>query len=205
LKDKNNPTAIELPLQKLRKMFSQYVQIPEKEWQAVKPFVQLVKIKKGDYFIKEGQVCRQLGFLNEGLLRVYYTADGKEITSYFNSGHRNPIVSAFYSFLSTQPSLENIHALEDSELIVIDYENLEELYEQNPLFQKLGRLMAEQNYLASVLRIYSLQNKPALERYEDLLRKYKHVIQHIPQHYIASYLGITPESLSRIRSGIAKK
>jgi CRP-like cAMP-binding protein len=205
LKNKNNPSTLESALLKLRKMFSQYVQIPEKEWKAVKPYVQFLKIKKGEYFIKEGQVCKQVGFLNEGVLRVYYMVDGKEMTSYFNSGHRNPIVSAFYSFLSTQPSLESIHALEDSELIVIDYESLEQLYDKSPIFQKLGRMMAEQNYLASVLRIYSLQHKPAQERYEELLRKYKHVIHLIPLHHIASYLGITPESLSRIRAGIAKQ
>ena len=103
---KDRSTVPELLLQKLKKTFNQFVPVPEEDWKQVLPYIQLLKLKKGDYFIKEGQVCNVIGFLNEGILRVYYTADGKEITSYFNSSHRNPVVSAFYSFLSRKSSLE---------------------------------------------------------------------------------------------------
>src|SRR6185503_18854812 len=112
---------------------------------------------------------------------------------------RNHFVADFSSFLTRKPARENIHALEDCELALISQKDLEKLYSESFAFQKLGRLIAEYNYVLAVERIYSLQHESALERYNHLLEIYPNLINRVPHHYIASYLGITPESLSRIR------
>ncbi|OFY83713.1 MAG: hypothetical protein A3F72_12825 [Bacteroidetes bacterium RIFCSPLOWO2_12_FULL_35_15] len=190
---------------KMRQSLSQISPINEKDWQLFSKYLKLKTYKKGDLFIKEGQLCNHIGFLNKGIARVYYVIDGKEITSYFNAGNRNLFVCSFTSFLSRKPSFENIHFLEDSELLVLEYEQLQDLYDKSPNIQKLGRLMAEYNYVLSMERIYSLQHSPAIDRYNNMLKIYPGLMNQIPHHYIASYLGITPESLSRIKKKVLKK
>lgn len=183
----------------LKSTLSKFTVLQDKDWEHLISSFEVKIFKKGDFIIKEGQVCNHIGFLNKGILRVFYTENGKEYTSYFNFGTRNPLISAFTSFFSRQPSKESIHALEDSEIGLIHYDRLQQLFEQSFAMQKLGRLMAEYNYILAIERIYSLQHKSAAERYNNLLQIYPQLINHIPHHYIASYLSITPESLSRIR------
>lgn len=185
-----------------RKTIERFTALPENDWNNLVSSMEIKIIRKGDYFIREGQVCQHIGFLNTGILRVYYHENGKEFTSYFNFGNRNPLISAFTSFFLRQPSKENIHALEDAEIGILHYDKLQTLFESSFSMQKLGRLMAEYNYILAMERIYSLQHQSATERYNHLLHIYPQLINHIPHHYIASYLGITPESLSRIRKSM---
>lgn len=161
--------------------------------------MQVRQLTKGEHLISQGEVCHHVGFLLQGIVRVYYVEAGKEHTSYFNFGSRNPFVSSFSSFLTRKPSRESIHALEDCQLALISHTDLQRLYEQSIHLQKLGRLMAEYNYTLAMERIYSLQHHSARQRYDQLLDIYPNLINHVPHHYIASYLGITPESLSRVR------
>jgi CRP-like cAMP-binding protein len=185
----------------LKNAISQFTILPEEDWNKLIRSFEIKKLSKGDYFVKQGQICNYTGFLNKGILRVYYIENGREFTSYFNFGTRNQFVSSFTSFLTRQPSKESIHVLEDAEIAIISYEKLQLLYSESFEIQKLGRLMAEYNYILAMERIYSLQYQSAAERYNNLLKIYPQLINHIPHHYIASYLGITPESLSRIRKG----
>lgn len=199
---------IEQPLEtfeKMRQSLQHFNFINDKDWQLFTKELKLKSFKKGDLFVKEGQQCNHIGFLNKGIARVYYVIDGKEITSYFNAGNRNMFVCSFTSFLSRKPSFENVHFLEDTELLILDYGQLQGLYDKSSSIQKLGRLMAEHNYVLSMERIYSLQHSPAIDRYNDMLKIYPGLMNQIPHHYIASYLGITPESLSRIRKNTLKK
>ncbi len=193
------PISTEQLLLHVQNMIPLLAQLNEEDWGMIVPLLKVVKLKKGTYFIKDGQVCHQIGFLYQGILRVFHLVNGKEFSSYFNFASRNPIVSAFESFLLQSPSSENIHALEDSVVITITFAQLQSLYEQSPRIQKLGRLMAEQNYLLAMERIKSLQFHSATDRYSALLKIYPQLINKIPHHYVASYLGVTPESLSRIR------
>ncbi len=156
-------------------------------------------IAKGEYWLREGQVSSHIGFLISGVMRVYHLANDKEYTSYFNFGQRNPFVSSFTSFTKRIASQENIHAITDCSMIVISHADLEHLYETHPAIDRLGRKMAEYNYMLALERIYSLQHRSAAERYNELLSIYPQLVNMVPHHYIASYLGITPESLSRIR------
>jgi CRP-like cAMP-binding protein len=190
---------------KMRENLQQFGTLPAEDWQLFENQLRPVSFRKGDFFIKENQLCNQVGFLNKGIARVFYVIDGKEITSYFNTEKRNLFVCSFTSFLSRKPSFENIHFLDDAELLMLDHEELQRLYEKSPAIQKLGRLMAEYNYVLSMERIYSLQHSSALERYNNLLKIYPGLMNEVPHHYIASYLGITPESLSRIRKDAVGK
>jgi CRP-like cAMP-binding protein len=157
---------------------------------------------KGDYFIHEGEVCRKIGFLVSGIARVYHIANDKEYTSYFNFPQRNRMVASFESFLTQKPSKENIHFLQDAVLILVPREKLYSLYEVSPGMQEMGRKLAEYNYILAIERIYALQHDTAQMRYEKLLHIYAELVNMVPHHYIASYLGITPESLSRIRKDL---
>jgi CRP-like cAMP-binding protein len=159
---------------------------------------------KGDYFIREGEVCHKIGFLISGIARVYHIANDKEYTSYFNFAERNKMVASFESFLTQKPSKESIHFLQDSVLIIVPRAKLYELYEQSPAIQEMGRKLAEYNYILAMGRIYSLQHDTAQMRYEKLLDIYADLVNMVPHHYIASYLGITPESLSRIRKELMR-
>lgn len=163
-----------------------------------------VNYKKGDYFIREGETGQRIGFLLSGVARVYHHANDKEYTSYFNFPERNRLVASFESFLTGKPSKENIHFLTDARLIVFSRASLDTLYAESQAFSELGRKLAEYNYLLAMKRIFSLQHDTAQLRYVQLLDIYPDLVNTIPHHYIASYLGITPESLSRIRKELAR-
>ena len=192
-------------MDKLISIINSVVQLSEKEWSLIKNSINLIHLNKGDLFVGNATICNKMGFVQKGIARVYYIAEGKEYTSYFNTQERNQIICAFSSFISRKPSYEIIQAITDCEIFIISYEALQNLYETSASFQKLGRLTVEQNYVASIRRIYDYQHKSARDRYIDLLKKYHSSVNFIPQHYIASYLGITPESLSRLRKQLVSK
>jgi CRP-like cAMP-binding protein len=187
-----------LPL-KLVETLQRFSKLSQNDTNKLAAVMTIAEFEKGDFFLKQGKVCNHLGFLLKGIMRVFHVANDKEYTSYFNFGGRNPFVSSYSSFITRKPSQENIHALEDCELALIGYDDLQKLYEENFAFQKLGRVIADYNYTLAVERIYALQHNTAQERYNQLLDIYPNLINSVPHHYVASYLGITPESLSRIR------
>lgn len=194
-----------LPYSKMRHSLNQFSALNDNDWMLLQKELRMKHYKKGDFFVKEDQICTTIGFLNQGIARAYYQIDGKEITSYFNAGTRNTFVGSFTSFISRKPSFENVHFLEDTELLLLEYDQLQQLYENSAGIQQMGRIIAEYNYVLSMERIYSLQHDSALKRYNDMLKIYPGLLNQIPHHYIASYLGITPESLSRVRKESLKK
>ncbi len=161
--------------------------------------------QKGDAIVKAGQVCKSLKFVISGIYRVYKIEDGKEITSYFSYKSRNPFVASFTSLLTEKPSNETIECIEAGKLLSIPYSNWKSLYKTSLALNTFGREMAEFNYLLAIERIESLQYHNATDRYESFIKLYPNLLNLIPHHYIASYLGITPESLSRIRKSSIKK
>ncbi|MCB9231893.1 MAG: Crp/Fnr family transcriptional regulator [Bacteroidia bacterium] len=186
-------------LQQLRALLDRFVVLQDGEFDRLVQKIQFRRYAKGDFFVRSGDHCQYLGFLLDGVARVFLIEKDKEFSSFFNFGNRNPLVCSFASFLNDEPSRESIHFLEDSALLLIRKDQLDSLYEGSFNLQKLGRLMAEHNYVLALERIYSLQFLTAPERYDLMLRIYPNLINRIPQHHIASYLGITPESLSRVR------
>ncbi len=164
------------------------------------------KLKKKEYkakttIIREGSIAHKLYFIESGLLRTYHLLEGKEISTYFASD--NQFISTYSSFISQTPSLEVLETIEDSTVYELSYQSLLELYKESLRFEKLGRILAEKNYLCVLDRTLTMQTKTAKDKYLDFIENYDpKIIQRTPQHMIASFLGITPESLSRIRKQV---
>jgi len=160
--------------------------------------LQKVELSKGSYLITERKVCNHIYFLEKGCLRGFYNLDGKEITYWF--AFENDFVTSFYSFITRKPSVENIQLIEDSSLWCMAYDDLQKLYNKHPDIERFGRLTNEHYYVMLEERFVSNHFKEARERYENLASLAPHIIQRVPLGYIASYLGITQETLSRIRN-----
>lgn len=157
-----------------------------------------VVLSKNEYLLTEGNICRHLYFLQQGALRGFYNLDGKEITHWF--GFENDFVISFHSFITQEAAVENIQLLEGSILWSISKNTLSGLYNQYHEIERLVRIAYEKYYIRLEERFVNAQFKSATERYESLLIQAPHIIERIPLGHIASYLGISQETLSRIRS-----
>jgi CRP-like cAMP-binding protein len=158
------------------------------------------KLNRNDFFNKAGRVSDKIGFVSNGLLRSFYSLKEKEATTFFLT--EGSVAVALRSIVEINPAIENIQAVQDSELIVIKRENLYDLYRENWKWQQVGRRVIENSYIEMEQRSISLQILSAQERYVQFLAKFPEVIKVVPLHQIASYLGISPETLSRIRRSI---
>lgn len=149
-----------------------------------------------------GKISSKIFFIVEGLARVYYLKDGKEITTYLSCDEG--FIASYSSFINQTSSFENIQCIENCEMLSITYEKMRYLYSEISNWERVGRILAEQNYLCMADRVLKLQMIPAKEKYLTFLESAPaKIIQRTPLIYIASFLGITPESLSRIRQSIS--
>lgn len=183
----------------LRQAISAFVKLSDEEWMMLQPHIRDKLLKKFELFAVEGKVAKEIGFVLQGNMRHYYLKDGEEKTTYFY--FENHFVGAYISCITNQPSQLNIQALSDCRLLVFPYQILQNLYNTSHTWERFGRLLAE--YLAIGLeeRMAGLLMLNPEERYKQLLGSNKQkILQRIPQHYVANYLGITPVSLSRIRN-----
>nr|WP_321411392.1 Crp/Fnr family transcriptional regulator [uncultured Carboxylicivirga sp.] len=159
------------------------------------------KLKKGDFFIKEGQTSKEVGFVNSGFFRsFYYSSSEEEVTYCFTFA--NSFVSAYSSFLSQNKTVENIQALTDVEILSISRNEILKLEQSGTNWLKFFKSIAEQEYMKMEKRIFLLQKETAEIRYRNLLTIHPEYLQIIPLSYLASYLGITQRHLSRIRKSI---
>lgn len=158
-----------------------------------------VSIKKNRDLQPIGHTCRTVYFIERGLARVYYLKDGIDITEQF--AFENNLVARVESLFTGRPSRKAIHMLEDSELLAINARALFSLYDRYPEIERLARIITEHAFVQSVNRVESLQFHSADERYKALLEEEPNLLKRVPLKYIASYLGITQVSLSRIRRG----
>lgn len=161
------------------------------------------EVPKKFALVSEGKVAQEIYFINQGCLRLFYNKDGEEVTAFIFL--ENLFAAALDSLLQQIPSQQNLETLEDSELLVISRENLERIYAHSTNFQVMGRRIAEQRFINAqrILSSYILDSPE--ERYQKLLTSQPEWFQRVPQHYIASFLGITPVSMSRIRKRISSK
>jgi CRP/FNR family transcriptional regulator, anaerobic regulatory protein len=162
--------------------------------------VKPVTLKKREHWLRPGEVCDSVAFINTGCVRIYFPRSGTERTGQFF--FEKSWVSDYESLHGKAPSLIGIDALEETELLVLAYADVERLYQEFPEAERLGRLIAEQVVVNLCNRYRSLLDDSPLERYVKLIEQQPQVLSRIPQHYIASFLGIEPESLSRIRKKI---
>ncbi len=191
-----------MDINKLISLITTYAKFSETEIEIIKSKFTPNRFKQKDYILSEGQISTHIHFIEAGLVRVFYLRDGKEITTYLSDD--NGFVSSYSSFINQTKSFENIQCLETTGTFSINYKDMQELYEIVPQWQKIGRILSEHNVLCLADRLLRLQSIPAKEKYLEFLKTSSaKIVQRTPLIHIASYLGITPESLSRIRSEIS--
>lgn len=157
-------------------------------------------LKKNDYFLQSSEVNTKLGFLSKGLIRYFVYKNDEESTLEFTK--EGEFVADFGSFISKEPSIQNIQALEDCEFLTIDYDELQKLYICSKNANLLGRIIVEHRFIIMVNQLLTVHRFTPEDRYRFFLKQYKDLTQRIPQYLIASYVGVKPQSLSRIRKRI---
>lgn len=188
---------------RLRQHISHFGQLADDEWEALVPHLIIKPLKKHQYFARQGVVADQVGFVLDGMFRQYYTRDGEERTTYFFFDDQ--LTGAYMSCVTGRPSPVTIEAMSDTTCICFPYAMLKTLFSQYAGWQQFGRLLAEYLMVALEERMAGLLMLSPEERYLNLLENNQNnIIQRVPQHYIANYLGITPVSLSRIRNRIQR-
>jgi CRP-like cAMP-binding protein len=162
------------------------------------------KLRKKQYILQEGDVCKFIAFVEKGTLRSYSIDEkgGEHIIQFALEGWT---ISDLYSFLTDEPATYNIDALEDSELVLINKTAHEELLRTLPKYDTWIRLQITGAYIAMQRRLTSIISLSLEERYTNFTAAYPEIVQRVPQHMIASFMGLTPETLSRVRKKMSRK
>lgn len=182
-------------------IFQYLFQLTSEESQLLQSLITFRTLKKGAYLVAENQICTEIVLVKSGILRSFFiNSKEEEITNCFT--FENSFMTAFSSFITQNPTDENIQAITDCELEVIDKLAVEKLFNSSFRWADIGRKLVEQEVVNLHNRIASFQKKSSIERYEDLFENHQNYIQYIPQVYLASYLGISTRHLSRIRQAI---
>lgn len=177
-----------------------FITLSQEDVAIIKQLFHRREIKKNDYFLKEGQISMHICFVKKGLFRYYINQEGEEKTFYF--GHEGCFIIDYESFVPQITTVQNIQALEDSEVFTISYYDLQQFYSKVKNGERFGRLALEHEIIDVVKKLKSFYEDSTKQRYESFIKKYPEVQQRIPQYHIASYVGIKPQSLSRIRKRI---
>lgn len=182
----------------LKEYIEQFVSISPEEWEAMLPLLTEKKLARGDYYNTPGNKSIRMGFIIKGILRTYFIADsGNEYTTDFCSVSN---VTANYEIINSQFSEDYYtQALTETILLEIDYANFEQLCKKDTVWEEFKVKQVEYYYNLKIKREKELLSLSAEEKYEKFVDKYKSILDKIPQYAIASYLGITPETLSRIK------
>lgn len=188
----------------LRSHIARYIELTDEEFERCTQLFIPKKVRKRGFLLQEGDVCKQIAFVTKGCLRSY-TVDSKGDEHVMQFAIESWWISDLYSFLSGEPGTYYIDALEDSELLLIDNGSYERLCTDVPKFERFFRLLLQNNYIATQRRIAASLSMSAEDQYLHLLRSYPNIIKRVSQRHIASYLGITPEALSRIRKRLSEK
>ncbi|UII74649.1 cyclic nucleotide-binding domain-containing protein [Flagellimonas sp. HMM57] len=186
--------------QAFRSALEESAQINTESWTYIKPFLNLRHFKKGEFIIKEGEVENYLSAVASGCVRHFIMKGDDEVS--FEFAFENELSNSYASFLSRQPSRIFIEAIEAVSLVSLHYDNLQELYKGSAIGERIGRLTTEGYYMWREQRELMLLTLTPEELYLDLLSQYPEYINRIPQKYLATYLQVKPESLSRIKRRI---
>jgi len=188
----------------LRSQILKRISLTDGEFERVKTFFIPKKIRKGHFLLRAGEVSRYLAFVEKGCLRQY-SIDSKGEEHVVQFAIEDWWISDMYSSLTGAPATYSIDALEDSEVLLLDTALQEKLCTEIPPFERFFRLLLQGSFVAKERRITAALSLSAEEQYLSLLEMYPELFQRVPQNQIASYLGITPQSLSRIRKTLADK
>lgn len=185
------------PYTSLVQFVSRYVDISVSDFNAILPLIDVVTLRKGDVFIDEGEIAKRIAFTNKGYLRVCYNHDGEEITRDITP--LNSFATALPSFITQTPSYEIVSAITDCELFVINKTDLDNLYNNYPKWERLGRRVIEDMFVEAQRRLYLFITETAEVRYKQLVEHHPDMIREVPLKHIADFLGIKIQSLSRLR------
>jgi CRP-like cAMP-binding protein len=182
----------------IRQVLNQLISPPNKQMDSFLELFRVQSLQQGDFFLRAGVQSTELAFINSGLLRFFYqTVDGKEFNKSFLP--ENQFAAAYSAFLTGMPARFSIQALEDSHLLVCDLTLVVKLFDHHSCWEKLGRIFAEQLYIKKETREAEFLLDDAETRYHNFQQNYPGLEDRLAQYHVASFLGITPVALSRIR------
>lgn len=192
---------INVPYQQLYSTVSNMMPLSEKQWQVFSEAFLYREVPKRHLLTAVGSIAREAYFINKGAGRLYFIKDGEEISANFM--FEGNFITSMESFLLQAPSRQAVEALEDSELLVLSKERLDTLVVQQPVFNLFSKAIAEMAVIMLQRRASSFILDSPEERYNNMLNQRPEILNRVPQHMIASYLGVTPVSLSRIRKRVS--
>lgn len=188
----------ESPLQHLERFLDRFLVLSGPDREALRAIAAVRELKKGELLQRIGQSCRTVYFMHHGIARIFYDKDGLDITEAF--AFEGQLAVRFESLYTGLPSRKGIEVLEDALIVALPAAGLEKLYEGRPAIERLFRRVFEASHVETLQRIESIQFHSAAERYRNLLHDSPDLLLRVPLKFVASYLGITPVSLSRIRA-----
>lgn len=185
----------------LRQTLETIQPISDSDWSIIEPLFKRKALSKNEVLLRIGEIERYLYFIEDGILRSYVNRDDSEITLEFS--FQNTLFSSYESFIRQERSQINVQAITEVFIWRVSFDDLQKIYQKTVIGNYIGRIAAENLYIEKSIRELDLLTKTATERYLDLFKIQPKLIQSIPLKYIASYLGITPQALSRIRRNIS--
>ena len=188
-------------MDQIRKYFEKYAKQTDKDWDLFSSRLSKQEFPKRAVILRTGQIERHLSFVQKGVIRFYLPKEGNDLT--FSFVFANDFVSAYDSFLLQKPVTYCVETLTGCILWRVSYKDLQEIYQHTEVGNLIGRQASEDLFLKKSRRELSLLNETAEQRYLNLITEQPHLLREIPLKYIASYIGITPQALSRIRGRIS--
>ncbi len=187
----------------LYRILSGFMNLTAGEKRLVQVLFKEVTFKKGNLFLQQGEICNNLGFVCKGIFRYYIDQDGEDRT--YNFAKEGDFICNYESLIRHTPSAKHIQAIESGKALIISKKDLQRFYNEIEDGNLFGRIHMENVYAETIRQLISQYTESAEERYLKFLRKHPDLNQRIPQYYIASFLGVRPQSLSRIRKRLATK
>lgn len=189
-------------MEALKDCISNQISIDNAALDAIVAAFEIKSLKKGDFLLKAGNICRQMAFIDSGYLRMYDIADGKEITLWIGSAGK--FITSLSSFVFESENFWNIQAVTDCTLYTINRQRHFELCKQQPKWLEFDNLLLAHSFALLEQSMFAQLHTTAQQRFENLLREQPALFNHVPLQHISSMLGITPESLSRLRKNLAE-
>ncbi len=187
---------------KLLELINQITNLEEKEIELIKISFKPLQLTKGEFFLESGKINKHIGFLHKGLVRYFVHKDEEESTFEFTK--EGEFIADYQSFNNKTESIQNIQAIEDCEILLINFDNVQTIFNKTKNGNLIGRLIIEHRFDIMVNQLLAIYMQNHEERYKSFIKHYSDLTQRIPQYLIASYVGVKPESLSRIRRRFTK-
>ena len=187
---------------KLLELINQITDLEEKEIELIKNSFKHLQLTKGEFFLEAGKINKHVGFLHKGLVRYFVYKDEEESTFEFTK--EGEFIADYQSFNNKTESVQNIQAIEDCEILIINYDNVQTIFNSTKKGNLIGRRIIEHRFDIMVNQLLAIYMQNHEDRYQNFIKHYSNLSQRIPQYLIASYVGVKPESLSRIRRRFTK-